>query len=251
MAENLQGDQAAAEAVQMPHELPSIYRWVTNDVLGSPSILNQQVEAARRGERVCFLNLDHPIVPNWPRVNEVMFTEFEVWVPFSNFQQRLLSRASDLEVFLYLFKFYSSNTSGKTKKRYMSVRPSKNCKIFGLCEDSFHDFKGHYFKIFPVVSVTYQRLNAEQRDTEEARRVIVEMAGNDVTIARLRNLLRPPQAGVVPGPSSSIGRPCRRWLRCQGTGQLWKGGALVMLAGAKTNWSTFHRPFGKRSRCSL
>ncbi|MED6164556.1 hypothetical protein PIB30_091266 [Stylosanthes scabra] len=113
---NPQGDQGVAEVVQMQHELSSIYRWVTNDVLGSPSILNQQyldelklsgvlfgggdlerwyrVEATRRGKRVCFLNLDHPTFLNWLWVNEVMFTKFGIWVPFSDFQQRLLLRAS-------------------------------------------------------------------------------------------------------------------------------------------------------------
>ncbi|MED6136563.1 hypothetical protein PIB30_057186 [Stylosanthes scabra] len=44
----------------------------------------------------------------------------------------------------------SPNTEGKTKKGYMSVRLSKYRKIFGLYEDSFHDFKGCFFKIFPV-----------------------------------------------------------------------------------------------------
>ncbi|MED6173482.1 hypothetical protein PIB30_059929 [Stylosanthes scabra] len=42
MAENLQGDQSAKGAVQIPRELPFIYRWVTNDVLGTPSALDQQ-----------------------------------------------------------------------------------------------------------------------------------------------------------------------------------------------------------------
>ncbi|MED6121305.1 hypothetical protein PIB30_028928 [Stylosanthes scabra] len=180
--------------------LPFENRWVANDVLGTPSALDQEyldelkltgvlfgggdlerryrVEAARCGERVCFMNLDHPTFPHWLWVNEVMFTEFGVRVPFSDFQQRLLNRASvapsqlhpnswssircfelvteflelpqDPEVFLYLFKLYSSNTSGKTKKGYMSVRPGKYRKIFALYEDSFHDFKGRYFKIFPV-----------------------------------------------------------------------------------------------------
>ncbi|MED6165611.1 hypothetical protein PIB30_101238 [Stylosanthes scabra] len=100
----------------MPHELPSTYRWVTRDVLGSPSVLTQEylnglklskvifccgelerryrVEAAWPGERVCYLNLNHPIVPNWLWVNEVMFTEFRVKVPFSEFLQHcLLNRA--------------------------------------------------------------------------------------------------------------------------------------------------------------
>ncbi|MED6213803.1 hypothetical protein PIB30_096888 [Stylosanthes scabra] len=301
MAENLQGDQPAERAVQIPRELSFIYKWVTNDVLGTPSVLDQQylaelkltgvlfgggdlerryrVEAARRGEWVCFINLDHPTVPHWLWVNEVMFTEFGIRVPFSDFQQRFLNRASvapsqlhpnawssircfelvieflelpqDPEVFLYLFKLYCSNTSGKTKKGYMSVRPGKNRKIFALYEDSFHDFKGRYFKSFPVgdhhpfwlslegdgrfpsywsdqagfdiVPATYQRLNADQCDTadilihlfaknnlnpkfimnnsDEARKAVVEIAGNDVTMSRLRNLLRPPPTRARPSVS--------------------------------------------------
>ncbi|MED6132060.1 hypothetical protein PIB30_015633 [Stylosanthes scabra] len=108
----------------------------------------------------------------------------------------------------------------------MSVRPAKGKKIFGLYEDPFHDFKGRYFKIVPVgehqyVPVTYRRLNADQRDIadilvrlfsecnlkpkmvigtpSEARRIIIRMAGQDVTLSRLRNLIRPAGAGVPPG----------------------------------------------------
>ncbi|MED6210587.1 hypothetical protein PIB30_065522 [Stylosanthes scabra] len=274
MAENLQGDQPAEGAVQIPPHRVSVW-WGDLE-------RRYRVEAARRGERVCFINLDHPTVPHWLWVNEVMFTEFGMRVPFSDFQQRLLNRASvapsqlhpnawssircfelvteflelpqDPEVFLYLFKLYCSNTSGKTKKGYMSVRPGKNRKIFVLYEDSFHDFKGRYFKIFPVrdhrpfwlslegdgrfpsywsdqagfeiVPATYQRLNADQRDTadilvhlfaknnlnpkfimnnsDEARKAVVEMAGNDVTLSRLRNLLRPPPTRARP----SVSGPC-------------------------------------------
>ncbi|MED6127946.1 hypothetical protein PIB30_092921 [Stylosanthes scabra] len=158
-----------------------------------------------------------------------------------------LELPQDPEVFLYLFKLYCSNTSGKTEKGYMSVRPGKNQKIFALYEDSFHDFKGRYFKIFPVgdhrpfwlslegdgrfpsywsdqagfeiVPATYQRLNADQRDTtdillhlfaknnlnpkfimnnsDEARKAV----GNDVTLSRLRNLLRPPPTRARPSVS--------------------------------------------------
>ncbi|MED6185268.1 hypothetical protein PIB30_055407 [Stylosanthes scabra] len=235
MAENLQGDQPAEGAVQIPRELPFIDRWV---------------EAARRGERVCFLNVDHPTVPHWLWMNELHPNPwssihcFELVTEFSELPQ-------DPEVFLYLFKLYCSNTSGKTKKGYMSVRPGKNRKIFALYEDSFHDFKGCYFKIFPVwdhrpfwlslegdgrfpsywsdqagfeiVPATYQRLNADQRDTadilvhlfsknnlnpkfimnssDEARKAIMEMAGNDVTLSRLQNLLHLPPTRVNPSLS--------------------------------------------------
>ncbi|MED6210390.1 hypothetical protein PIB30_063657 [Stylosanthes scabra] len=96
MAENPRGDHGVAaqeaEMAQMPHELPFIYRWVTNDVLGVLSVLTQgyldklkisgviiggrdleqcyRIEATRHGERVCYPNMDHPIVPNWLWVNE-------------------------------------------------------------------------------------------------------------------------------------------------------------------------------------
>ncbi|MED6137482.1 hypothetical protein PIB30_065433 [Stylosanthes scabra] len=306
MADNRPGDQdaTAATTVQIPHELPSIYRWVANDVFGAPSILDQRyldelkgieilfggggleqryrVEAARRGERVCYLNLDHPTVPHWLWVNEVMFTNFGVRVPFIDFQQRLLNRASvapsqlhpnawasihcfelvteflqlpqQPEVFLCLFKFYSSNTSSRTKKGYMSVRPTKNRKIFTLYEDSFHDFKGRYFKIFAVGNhrpfwlslegddlfppywsdqagfdiepVKYEGLNVDKRDTadiltflfsknnlsskcllsspEESRKAIAKMAGNDVTLSRLRRLICPVPAKSLPTSSAAV-----------------------------------------------
>ncbi|MED6159385.1 hypothetical protein PIB30_041863 [Stylosanthes scabra] len=315
MAHNPQGEQVAAAiqevpAAQMPHELPSIYRWVTPDVLGAPSILSQEyldelkssdvlfgggdlerryrVVAASPNKHVYFLNLNHPRVPNWLWVNEVMFTEFGIQISFTDFQQRLLNRSSiapsqlhpnawsaircfelvteflqlpqDPEIFLFIFSFFSSNTEGKTKKGYMSARPAKGKKIFGLYEDSFHDFKGRYFKIFPVgehrpfwlnlegqgrfpsywsfnasleyVPVRYKRLNANQRDVadilvrlfsernlkpksvidipSEGRNAIVRMAGQDVTLARLRNLLRPAGTGVAPvasGPNPATSGP--------------------------------------------
>ncbi|MED6182602.1 hypothetical protein PIB30_030082 [Stylosanthes scabra] len=78
----------------------------------------------------------------------------------------------------------------------MSVRPGKGRRIFGLYEESFHDFKGRYFKVFLVgdhppfwltlegdasrfpsywskdagvnyVPVSYRKLNDEQRDTAD------------------------------------------------------------------------------------
>ncbi|MED6119893.1 hypothetical protein PIB30_015843 [Stylosanthes scabra] len=180
------------EEAQMPHELNPLYNWATRDVLGSPSTLTEdylkslkesgvicgggeeeehyRVELPRRGERICELNLEHPRVPHWLWVNEVMFTEFGVRIPFTSFQQRLLQRCfvapsqfhpnawssircfelvteylelpQDPEVFLYLFIVFSPNVEGKTKKGYMSVRPGKYRRIFGLYEESFHDFKG-------------------------------------------------------------------------------------------------------------
>ncbi|MED6120837.1 hypothetical protein PIB30_024713 [Stylosanthes scabra] len=110
----LVGQFVRLRGAQMPHELNPLYSWATRDVLGSPSTLtedylrelkesgvicgggeeerNYRVELPRRGERICELNLEHPRVPHWLWVNEVMFTEFGVRIPFSYFQQRLLQR---------------------------------------------------------------------------------------------------------------------------------------------------------------
>ncbi|MED6215757.1 hypothetical protein PIB30_001378 [Stylosanthes scabra] len=234
------------KGAQMPHELNPLYDWVNRDVLGSPCTMTEdyltelknsgvifgggeeeghyRVELPRAGERVCELNLEHPRVPHWLWVNEVMFTEFGVRIPFSPFQQRLLQRCfgapsqfhpnawsaircfelvteflelpQDLEVFLYLFTVFSPNAEGKAKKGYMSVRLGKGRKIFSLYEESFHDFKGRYFKVFAVgdhppfsltlerdagrfpsywskdaevnyVPTAYRKLNEDQRDTTD------------------------------------------------------------------------------------
>ncbi|MED6182601.1 hypothetical protein PIB30_030081 [Stylosanthes scabra] len=108
------GVVSEVEGAQMPHELDPLYSWVNRDVLGSPSTMTEdyltelkssgvicgggeeerlyRVEVPRRGERVCGLNLEHPRVPYWLWVNEVMFTEFCVRIPFTPFQQRFLQR---------------------------------------------------------------------------------------------------------------------------------------------------------------
>ncbi|MED6146382.1 hypothetical protein PIB30_033993 [Stylosanthes scabra] len=91
MAENQEATVPVAGAAQMPRELSPIYRWVSHDVLGASPTLSQEyldelklsgvifgggdlegqykVEAALPGDRVCYLNLDHPTVPNWLWVN--------------------------------------------------------------------------------------------------------------------------------------------------------------------------------------
>ncbi|MED6161777.1 hypothetical protein PIB30_063913 [Stylosanthes scabra] len=120
-------------------------------------------------------------------------------------------------------------------------------------EESFHDFKGRYFKVFAVGDhppfwltlerdagrfpsywskdagvnyspVTYRKLNDEQRDTvdillwlfskrslkskavlgnpERARDAIVNMAGKNKTLARLRQVM---QANLQGGASSNVG----------------------------------------------
>ncbi|MED6194339.1 hypothetical protein PIB30_027597 [Stylosanthes scabra] len=107
-----------------------------------------------------------------------------------------LKLPQDPEVFLFLFTVFSPNPEGKSKKGYMPVCPGKKRRIFGLYEESFHDFKGRYFKVFPVgdhppfwltlerdagrfpsywskdaglnyTPVSYRTLNDEQRDTAD------------------------------------------------------------------------------------
>ncbi|MED6144260.1 hypothetical protein PIB30_014121 [Stylosanthes scabra] len=243
---DLGGEVHEVEGAQMPLELNPLYDYVNHDVLGSPCTMTEdyltelknsgvifgggeeeghyRVELPHPGERVCELNLEHPRVPHWLWVNEVMFTEFGVRISFSHFQQRLLQRCfvalsqfhpnawsaircfqlvteflelpQDPEVFLYLFTVFSLNADGNARKGYMPMRPGKNQKIFGLYEESFHDFKGRYFKVFTVgdhppfwltlkrdtgrfpsywskdagvnyVPVAYKNLNEDQRDTAD------------------------------------------------------------------------------------
>ncbi|MED6118226.1 hypothetical protein PIB30_000853 [Stylosanthes scabra] len=104
---DLGGVVREVEGAQMPHELNPLYDWVNRDVLGSPCTMTEdyltefknfgvifggseeeghyRVELPRPGERVCELNLEHPRVPHWLWVNEVMFIEFGVRIPFSPF----------------------------------------------------------------------------------------------------------------------------------------------------------------------
>ncbi|MED6167327.1 hypothetical protein PIB30_001750 [Stylosanthes scabra] len=136
----------------------------------------------------------------------------------------------------------------------MSVRPTKYRKIFGLFEDSFHDFKGRYFKILPVgthrpfwlslegdgrfpsywtdragfdvAPVTYKGLRAHQKETvdvltalfaknnlapkvllgrpEDAQKDVVSMTGNDVTLNRLRGLVRPSPSASAAVPTTPV-----------------------------------------------
>ncbi|MED6221218.1 hypothetical protein PIB30_052460 [Stylosanthes scabra] len=211
-----------------------------------------RVEAARPGDRVCYLNLDHPTVPNWLWVNEVMFTEFGVRVPFTDFQQRLLNRASvapsqlhlnawsaircfelvtdslklpqDPEVFLYLFTLFSPNTEGKTKKKYI-FSPVGEHRPFWLSLEGQGRFPPYWSRDagMDYVPVTYKGLNADQKDTvdilvklffernlkrktvlsnpSEAREAIVDMVGKEVTLERLRRLIRPGSSQSVPAIS--------------------------------------------------
>ncbi|MED6165016.1 hypothetical protein PIB30_095662 [Stylosanthes scabra] len=259
MAENRPGDQqvAAASSVQIPHELPSIYRWVANDVLGAPSILDQgyldelkataiifggggleqryRVEAARRGERVYYLNLDHPTVPHWLWVNEVMFTDFGVRVPFTDFQQRLLNRASvapsqlhpnawasirsfelvteflqlpqEPEVFLCLFKFYSANTSG----RYFKIFAVGNHRPFWLFLEGDDLFPPYWSDQagFDIAPVKYEGLNADKRDTADILTFL--FSNNNLSSKSLLNSPEESRKAIakMAGNDTRLARLCR------------------------------------------
>ncbi|MED6109229.1 hypothetical protein PIB30_031545 [Stylosanthes scabra] len=256
MAENPDGNQEveAAPAVQMPHEVSPLYRWVFPDVLGAPSALNQAYLDELKATGIIFSGGElerrykHPTIPHWLWVNEVMFTEFGIRVPYSDFQQRLLNYSSiapsqlhpnawasiqcfelvtewlglpqEPEVFMTLFTFYFSNTSGKTKKGYMSVRPTSKRKIFGLFEDSFHNFKGRYFKIVSVGAHRLFWLSVEGDGRFPS--YWSDKAGFDVApailsrpeeafgdIGRLRGLVRQPAVGGVVGATTSTVVPAR------------------------------------------
>ncbi|MED6189164.1 hypothetical protein PIB30_093165 [Stylosanthes scabra] len=244
MVENPQGSQRAVvqevASAQMRCELPDIYRWVTRDMLGSPPILGQEYLDELKLFGIIFG------VPNWLWMNEVMFTEFGIRVPFYEFQQRLLNRASvapsqfhpntwsairyfeflelpqDPEVFLFLFTFFSLNTEGKSKKGYISVRLGKYRKILS-CMRTLSMILKISDSGMDYVLVTYRGLNAEQKDTadilvklfskwnlepkfvlsrqSEVRKAIVKMVENDVTLERLRRLLRPSPLGSALGAS--------------------------------------------------
>ncbi|MED6137751.1 hypothetical protein PIB30_067924 [Stylosanthes scabra] len=213
MVENLPEGQGAVvrevEGAQMPRELPTIYRWVTRDVLGSPPILNQEYLDELKLSRVIFgggeLERRYRVEAAARGIGFVAEPGFRCSVPAA--PERLVGdsvfrvgdRVSGVTPrsggFPYLFTFFSPNIEGKTKKGYMSVRPGKYRKIFGLYEDSFHDFKGRLFKIFFVgeyrpfwlslegqgrfppywsrdagmeyVPVTYKGLTPDQKDTAD------------------------------------------------------------------------------------
>ncbi|MED6189353.1 hypothetical protein PIB30_095221 [Stylosanthes scabra] len=203
-----------------------------------------RVEAARPRDRVCYLNLDHPTVPNWLWVNE----------------QRLLNRASvapsqlhpnawsgircfelvtdslrlsqDLEVFLYLFTLFSPSTEGKTKKGYMSVRPgnigrSSACTkiLFMTSKDISSKFSLLGQGRFPpywsrdtgmdYVLVTYKGLNADQKDTAD---ILVKLI-SERNLKPKTVLSNPSEAreaiGGYPGASPSVDPP-RFLLECAG-----------------------------------
>ncbi|MED6184711.1 hypothetical protein PIB30_050141 [Stylosanthes scabra] len=196
-----------------------------------------------------------------------MFTEFGVCIPFTSFKQRLLQRCfvapsqfhpnawssircfelvteylellQDPEVFLYLFTVFFPNAEGKTKNGYMSFRPGKYRRIFDLYEKSFHDFKGRYFKVFPVgdhppfwltlerdagrfpsywskdaglnyvpVSKCFLKPKAVLGNPERAREEILNMAGRKKSLALLRQAMQQnPQGPIVLDPTSGQASP--------------------------------------------
>ncbi|MED6126451.1 hypothetical protein PIB30_078593 [Stylosanthes scabra] len=172
MAENQPENQEAvvpaAGVVQIPRELPFIYRWVANDALGTPSSLDQQY-------------LDEL------KLTGVLFGG-GIWNVDTGWKLPVVGSGLEGDG---RFPPYWSDQAG-----------------------------------FEIVPATYQPLNADQRvpadilvhlfaqnnlnpkflmnNSDEARKAVVEMAGNDVTLARLRRLIRPAPAKSLPSPSTAV-----------------------------------------------
>ncbi|MED6148471.1 hypothetical protein PIB30_053456 [Stylosanthes scabra] len=209
-----------------------------------------RVEAARPGDRVCYLNLDHPTIPNWLWVNEVMFTKFGVRVPFSDFQQRLLNRASVAPSQLHpnawsaircfelvteslelpedprFFYIYLPSFPPISRAKQKGIFPVGEHRPFWLSLEGQGRFPPYWSRDagMDYVPITYKGLNADQNDTadilvglfsmwnlkpktvlsnpSEAREAIVEIAGNEVTLERLRRLIRPGSSRSVPAVSA-------------------------------------------------
>ncbi|MED6193153.1 hypothetical protein PIB30_016455 [Stylosanthes scabra] len=205
-------------AAQMPYEPNPLYYWVNRDVMGSPCTLTEDylTELKRSGVICGGGEVERLYRVELPRRGEGVRTKLgtslllqRCFVAPSQFHQNagsaircfelvteFLELPQDPEVFLFLFTVFSPNADGKAKKGYMSVWPGKGRRIFGLYEESFHDFKGRYFKVFPVgdhlpfwltlerdvgrfpsywsrdvgvnyALVSYRKLNEEQRDTAD------------------------------------------------------------------------------------
>ncbi|MED6165287.1 hypothetical protein PIB30_098151 [Stylosanthes scabra] len=177
-------ESGVAGAVQMSRELEGRYR----------------VEAARPGDRVCYLNLDHPTVPNWLWVNELMLTEFGVRVPFTDFQQRLLNRASIAPSQLHPNAWGGSRRTGVGMPACIMSR----LPIKGLNTDQ-KDTADILVKLFSKRKLKPKTVLS---NPSEAREAIVDMAGNEVTLERLHRLIRPGSSQTapvvfVPAPGSS------------------------------------------------
>ncbi|MED6141218.1 hypothetical protein PIB30_101084 [Stylosanthes scabra] len=237
MAENAEGGQEAAttEAVQQPRELSILYRWVAPDVLGVPSILSQEyldklkgtgvifgggdlerryrVEAARRGERVCYMNLDHPSRPHQLWVNEVMFTEFGIRVPFTDFQQRLLNRACVTPSQLHPNAWASIRCFELvTEWLELPQEPESDRAGFDVAPVTYKGLRAHQKETVDVLTSLFSKNNLAPKvllgRPEDARKDVVNMAGNDATLNRLRGLVRPsPSAGATVPTTPVIGHP--------------------------------------------
>ncbi|MED6108514.1 hypothetical protein PIB30_024694 [Stylosanthes scabra] len=143
-----------------------------------------RVELPRWGERVCELNLEHPRVPHWLWVNEVMFTEFGVRIPFSPFQRRLLQRCfvapsqfhpnawSAIRCFELVTEFLELPQDPQDLRMPME----KPRKVFAVgdhppfwltLERDAGRFPSYWSKDVEVnyVPTAYRKLNEEQRDT--------------------------------------------------------------------------------------
>ncbi|MED6160843.1 hypothetical protein PIB30_055108 [Stylosanthes scabra] len=240
--ENQEAVVPAAGVVQIPRELPFIYRWVANDVLGTPSSLDQQYLDELKLTGVLFSGGIWNGVPggSCPSWGAGMLHE-----PRSSDRPSLVvgergnvHRVWGTDPFFGL-PAVSSQPSLRgpvaTSSKFMVVNSLFRVgdRVFGVASgsrDSFHDFKGRYFKIFPVgdhrpfwlslegdgrfppywsdqadfeiVPATYQRLNADQRDTAD---ILVHLfAQNNLNPKFLMNNSDEARKASLPSPSTAV-----------------------------------------------
>ncbi|XP_052108707.1 uncharacterized protein LOC127741119 [Arachis duranensis] len=160
-------------------------------------------------ERVGYLNLDSPTVPDWKWVYESMFTRLSVRLPFSPFVQDLLSRCYVAPSQLHP-NSWAAVWSFELRE-YFKVRPVQGHHPFWLTLEGEHRFPTYWnFGAGPSVltKVTYDVLSPEDKDIasvlwhlfgerplnprdvmgdlEACRTYIVEMAGGLTSLSRLK-----------------------------------------------------------------
>ncbi|MED6105873.1 hypothetical protein PIB30_000004 [Stylosanthes scabra] len=187
-----QGDEVVreVEAAQMPHELNPLYHWVTWDVMGSPCTLTEEYLAELKGGGEPISSRASSPRGEGKRGYVYRVRRLDTFHPF---QQRLLQHC-----FFAPFQFHPNAWSTircfELVTEFLELpQDPEYRRIFGLYEESFHDFNGRYFKVFPVgdhppfwltlerdagrfpsywskdaglnyVPVSYKRVNEEQRD---------------------------------------------------------------------------------------
>ncbi|MED6218390.1 hypothetical protein PIB30_026353 [Stylosanthes scabra] len=156
----------------MPANVPEDMDWVEDVVLLSKSVVDEELLASFREERVCYYNLGHPEERHFIYMYECLFSKLGVRVPFTQFEQDVLFNCRvaptqlhpnswgfmkafqsvcwylqlDLSLRAFLYFFHLTRPFSQKKSRWASFRAREGRRIFSLYEESFHDFKNYYFK---------------------------------------------------------------------------------------------------------